>query len=69
MILNRCAGSHHLEVALQRHGRLGALGGHVLDRLGFVENDAMPPRLHQQFGFLLQQPITAYQQIEGSQLF
>jgi hypothetical protein len=29
----------------------------------------MPPRLHQQFGFLLQQPITAYQQIEGSQLF
>ena len=68
VVFQRRAAGHHAKVALQRHHRLRALGGAILDRLRFVEHDGMPAHAGKQRRFLLQQAIAGHHQVERLQL-
>ncbi len=67
MILDRGAGCDHLEGAGELHGCLAALGGHVFDRLGLVEDDRLPPDRGKQLAVLLQKAVAANDQVERPQ--
>lgn len=68
MVFDRGAGGDQPEPGRKMHGRLGAFGGRVLDRLGLVQDHGLPLHGGEQIRLLIEQPVTGDDQVKGAEI-